>query len=166
MDLLLAGNGFAIAGLPLHPLMVHAVVILVPLTALALVLGSLWPAAQRRLGIVTPLAAALLVVLVPITVSAGEALADIVGETPAVETHEDYAEMLLPWVIGMLVVAAAQWAWFRWGGRRGPDGSSRRARPVTIVLAALALVAAAGATVTVVLIGDSGARAVWGGILG
>src|SRR5690606_37393735 len=67
MDLLLAGNGFTIAGLPLHPLLVHAVVILVPLTALALVLGSLWPAARRRLGIVTPLAAALLVVLVPIT---------------------------------------------------------------------------------------------------
>ncbi|WP_241249005.1 hypothetical protein [Agrococcus sp. KRD186] len=74
--------------------------------------------------------------------------------------------MLLPWVIGMLVVAAAQWAWFRWGGRRVPEGSRRRARPVTVVLAALALVAAAGSTITVVLIGDSGARAVWGGLLG
>lgn len=166
MDLLLADEGFVIAGLPLHPLLVHAVVVLVPLTALALALGSLWPAARRRLGIVTPLAAALLVVLVPITVAAGEALAEVVGETPAVETHEDYARMLLPWVIGMLVVAAAQWAWFRWGGRREPEGSRRRARPVTVVLAALALVAAAGSTITVVLIGDSGARAVWGGLLG
>ena len=166
MDLLLASDDFQIAGLPMHPLLVHAVVVLVPLTARALVLGTLWPAARTRLGIVTPLAAALLVVLVPITVAAGEALAEAVGTAPDVETHEGYGRMLLPWVVGMLVVAAAQWAWFRWGGRRGPDGARARPRSVTIALGALALAAAAGATGTVVLIGDSGARAVWGGLLG
>ncbi len=166
MDPLSISAPLEVAGLPLHPLVVHAVVVLTPLTALALVLGSLWPAARRRLGIVTPLAALLLVVLVPITVAAGEALAAVAGAQPSVVAHGDYGRMLLPWVIGMLVIATAQWAWFRWGEPRVGAHSAGRARLVSIVLAVLAIAAAAGSTVMVVLIGDSGARAVWGGILG
>ncbi len=173
MDPLRAAGMFEIAGLPLHPLLVHAVVVLTPLTALALVLGSVWPAARRRLGIVTPLAALLLIVLVPITVAAGEALAAVVGPIPAVATHEGYGRMLLPWVIGMFAVAAAQWAWFRWGAQSGAEHASgapaavpRRTRAITLALAALAVAVATGTTIVVVLIGDSGARAVWGGLLG
>lgn len=166
MDPLRAAGAFEITGLPMHPLLVHAVVILTPLTALALVLGTLWPAARRRLGIVTPLAALLLVALVPLTVAAGEALRDVVGAQPDVAAHEAYGRMLLPWVVGMLVVAAAQWAWFRWGAREPTDDPRRGARAVPIALGVLAVAVAAGTTVMVVLIGDSGARAVWGGLLG
>jgi hypothetical protein len=166
MDPLHAAGAFEITGLPMHPLLVHAVVILTPLTALALILGSLWPAARRRLGIVTPLAALLLVALVPITVAAGEALREVIGPLPAVETHAGYGRMLLPWVIGMLIVAAAQWAWFRWGVRESTEARPPRARAVTLALAVLAVAVGAGTTATVILIGDSGARAVWGGLLG
>ena len=166
MDPLHAIGAFEITGLPLHPLLVHAVVVLAPLTALALILGSLWPAARRRLGIVTPLAALLLVALVPVTVAAGQALSEVVGPAPTIETHGGYGRMLLPWVIGMFVVAAAQWAWFRWGASPAKEGGSRRGRAVPIVLAVLAVAAGAGTTVMVALIGDSGARAVWGGLLG
>lgn len=166
MDPLHAVGAFEITGLPMHPLLVHAVVILTPLTALALVLGTLWPAARRRLGIVTTLAALLLVALVPVTVAAGEALRDVVGRQPAVDAHEGYGRMLLPWVIAMLVVAAAQWAWFRWGAREAGDAPRRGARAVPAVLGVLAVAVAAGTTVMVVIIGDSGARAVWGGLLG
>ena len=35
-------------GLPAHVLLVHAVVVLVPLTSLLLVLVAVWPAARRR----------------------------------------------------------------------------------------------------------------------
>ena len=42
-------------GLPLHPLFVHAVVMLIPVASIAAILGTLWPAARRKLGIVTPL---------------------------------------------------------------------------------------------------------------
>jgi len=166
MDPLALAGPLEVAGLPLHPLVVHAVVVLTPLTALALVLGSVWPAARRRLGIVTPLAALLLAVLVPVTVAAGEALAAVVGAQPAVVAHGDYGRMLLPWVLGMLVVATAQWAWFRWGEPRASTRSARRARAVSIALAVLAVTVAVGSTAMVVLIGDSGARSVWGGILG
>jgi len=166
MDLPPATGAFEITGLPLHPLLVHAVVVLVPLTALAMVLGSLWPAARRRLGIVTPLAALLLVALVPVTVAAGAALAALVGAAPAVQAHEGYGRLLLPWVVGMLVVAAAQWAWFRWGAAEHPAPPRRGARAIAAVLAVLSIAVAAGSVGMVALIGDSGARAVWGGVVG
>ena len=44
-------------GLPLHILIVHAVVVGIPLAALLTVLSAVWPAARRRLGIVTPIVA-------------------------------------------------------------------------------------------------------------
>ena len=37
-----------IAGLPAHILLLHFVVVLVPLTAILLIVCALWPAARRR----------------------------------------------------------------------------------------------------------------------
>jgi hypothetical protein len=151
-----------VAGLPLHPLIVHAVVVLLPLTALALVLGTLVPAARRRLGIVTPLAALVVLALVPVTILAGEDLKRIVGPLPAVTHHEMLGRMLPSWAIALFVASAAQWAWYRFRPTRA-DGERRRSDAViTAVLAAAAVVAAIGSTVMVVLIGEAGARAVWG----
>jgi len=151
-----------IAGLPLHPLIVHAVVVLLPLTALAVVLGAVLPAARRRLGVVTPLAALIVLALVPVTILAGEDLKEVVGPLPAVEHHEMLGRMLPPWAIGLFVVAAAQWGWHRFRPAR-PDGEHRRGdAAVTVVLAVAAVVVAVGSTVMVVLIGEAGARAVWG----
>lgn len=154
---------FEIAGLPLHPLIVHAVVVLLPLTALAQVLGALIPAARRRLGIVTPLAALAMAVLVPVTILAGEALKQQVGPIPQVLHHEELGRMLPPWAIALLVVAVAQWCWYRFR-RPAPDGRPERAdRVAAFVFAILSLVVATGCTVLVVLIDEAGARAVWGG---
>lgn len=155
-----------VAGLPLHPLIVHAVVVLTPLTVLALLLGTFWPAARRRLGIVTPLAALVVLVLVPITVNAGLALAQLIGPIPAVERHRQLGEMLLPWAIALFVVAAGQWAWYRWGDARVRERSPGAARLTAIVIGAASVVVGVGAVAMIVLIGDSGARAVWGGIVG
>lgn len=146
---------FEIAGLPLHPLIVHAVVVLVPLTALALILGALLPAMRKRLGIVTPIAALIVLGLVPLTMLAGEALAQKVGPVPAVVHHADLGRMLWPWTLAMFLVATLQWCWYRFG-----EGPRRTAR---WIIAALAVASGAGSTVMVVLIGEAGARAVWGG---
>lgn len=145
---------FEIAGLPLHPLVVHAVVVLVPLTALALVLGALFPAIRKRLGLATPIAALVLLALVPVTVLAGEALAQRVGPIPAVVHHAELGRMLWPWALALFLVAAGQWAWHRLGA----PGRAARA-----VIAVLAVVVGTGSTIMVVLIGEAGARAVWGG---
>ncbi|ALX66629.1 DUF2231 domain-containing protein [Microbacterium sp. XT11] len=145
---------FEIAGLPLHPLLVHAVVVLIPLTALALVLGALVPAARRRLGLVTPLAALIVLALLPVTMLAGDALASGLGPIPAVERHAALGRLLWPWVLGMFVVAAVQWVTHR--SDRTPSRAARA------VIAVAAVITAAGSTVMVVLVGEAGARAVWG----
>jgi hypothetical protein len=163
---LVGQEALQVAGLPLHPLIVHAVVVLTPLTVLALLLGTVWPAARRRLGIVTPLGALVVLVLVPVTVAAGEALAEMLGPIPAVERHEELGRMLLPWAIALFVVAAAQWGWFRFGETRMRRRSVGAARTVVIGLAAASVVVGVGTVVVLVLIGDSGARAVWGGLVG
>lgn len=157
-----------LAGLPLHPLLVHAVVVLTPLVVLALLLAQVWPAARRRLGVVTPLGALAVLVLVPVTVRAGRELAAVVGPVPAVATHQAYGEQLLPWVIGLFVVAVVQWGWFRWGEPRyrSPDRPAALRKAVWWVLAVASVVVAAGTTWLLVLTGDSGSRAVWGGFGG
>ena len=60
-------------GLPVHVLLVHLVVIIVPLAALCLLLSAFWPAARRRLGFVTPLVALVALIAVPFTTAAGPA---------------------------------------------------------------------------------------------
>jgi len=156
---------FEIAGLPAHPLLVHAVVVLIPLTVLALWLGTAWPAARRRLGVVTPLAALVVAVLVPITAAAGQALAEIVGPLPGVQRHGALGQTLLPWSIGLFVVAAGQWAWFRFAEPRVRSRSRAGARGIGVSVGVLAGAVGAGALVMTVLVGDSGARAVWSGLL-
>lgn len=150
-------------GLPLHVLLVHVVVVLVPLTALCALAVPLWPAARRRLGIVTPLLALAMVVLVPIVTDAGEWLQERVPSTPLIREHAALGQGLYPWVIALFVFTALQWAWFFFLGRvdaaHRPSATVRRI--VIVVLAVIAAVLAAGTIVDVVLIGEAGSRAIW-----
>lgn len=145
--------------LPLHPLLVHLTVIVIPVAALALVLAAVWPAARRRLGLLPQILALLALVMVPVTTAAGSWLADRVGRTPLVDRHEELGNSILPWVIAMFVVAIAVWAWHRYFTR----ATGRVRLTVSVILAAAAVAIAAGSVVTIVQIGESGARAVWTG---
>ena len=155
-----------ISGLPLHPLLVHAVVVLIPLTVIAVLLTQFWPTARRRLGIVTPLAAFGVAVLVPITIAAGKSLAEFIGPLPKVQTHQHYGQMLLPWAAALFLVAVAQWWWFSRGVVRYRASRGGLATAAPLLLAAASVVVAVGILIVVVLTGDSGARAVWGSLLG
>jgi uncharacterized membrane protein YidH (DUF202 family) len=152
-------------GLPLHPLLVHAVVVLLPLSALALVTAQFWAAARQRLGALTPLAALTMAGLVPLTTTAGRQLAESVGPLPAVQAHEELGLQLIPWSIALAAAATVQWAWFRWGADavRAAD-RPRAARVLTAVLAVAVVVVAAGNLVLVALVGHSGAGSVWSGL--
>ena len=59
-------------GLPAHALLVHAIVVLAPLVAVSKFCARLWPAARRRLVWLNLALAAAVVVLTPLTTSAGE----------------------------------------------------------------------------------------------
>lgn len=140
-------------GLPAHPLIVHATVVLVPLAALLVLLHAFWPAARRRLGIVTPLVALVGLVLTPLSTSSGQNLERMVGDSALVEEHSELADGLLPWMIGLFVVAVVVYLL----GRR-PTGVRR---VLSVAAAVLAVVAVVGVTQQVVRIGHSGAEATW-----
>jgi hypothetical protein len=140
-------------GLPTHVLVVHATVVLVPLAALVVLLHAVWPAARRRLGVVTPLLAGVALVLVPVATESGEGLEGMVGETALVERHAALAEGLLPWVVALFVVAVGVWLL----GRR--SGATIRLVPVLAAVAALVVVG--GTVQQVVRAGHAGSQAAW-----
>jgi hypothetical protein len=164
-----------INGLPAHVLIVHLVVVGVPLSALLVVASAVWPAARLRLGLTTPAVALVTLLSVPVATNAGEWLQRRVPDDPLVRAHVRLGDSLLPWVAGLVLVAAAVWAVDRIPARSrepvpagaagtgpgAPAPSALTGPAVRIVLALLAVLIAAGSIVQVYRIGDSGARAAW-----
>ncbi|MFF0792669.1 DUF2231 domain-containing protein [Streptomyces spiralis] len=146
-------------GLPVHVLLVHVVVVLVPLTALVLVVCALWPQGARRLGPALPLLALVTLASVPLTTSAGEWLERHVADDPLVRRHAELGDGMLPWALGLFVLAAGVWL----VSRRTPAAQAgpRSGAVLRVAAAALSVVVAAGAVVEVYRIGDSGAKAAW-----
>ncbi|WP_022887905.1 hypothetical protein [Agromyces italicus] len=158
---------YSFEGLPLHVLLVHAVIVLTPLVGLLLVVLAAWPAARRVLWLPALVGAVLLVPLGLVTVEAGKWLEARVPEAPLIQQHTGMGEDLTPWLIGVLVVAALIAAWAlveRADARRTNSGLSRGLRiGVAAVLVIASLVVAVGSTATLVRIGEAGSRAVWEG---
>lgn len=147
-----------IFGLPAHALLVHAAVVLVPLTAALEILCALWPAARRRLVWLVLAFAVGVMVVIPMTVSAGEWLYDQSPQhSQIVEVHEERADWAIYFAIGLLVVAIVQ-AVQHWMEAR----SEQPKKAVAAAVAVLAIVVGASSVVGIVRIGDSGAQAVWG----
>ncbi|WP_329467081.1 DUF2231 domain-containing protein [Streptomyces sp. NBC_01431] len=152
-----------INGLPAHVLLVHIVVVLIPLTALALAAAAVWPRAARRLGPLLPLLALVTLASVPLTTQAGEWLERHVDDNALVRRHTELGDGLLPWALGLFVLAVVVWWAHRHASAEPGQGSGRRwsALPVRIAVGLLSLAIAAGAVVDVYRIGDSGAKAAW-----
>lgn len=162
---------YSFAGLPLHVLLVHAVIILTPLVALALVLIAAWPAARRILWLPVLISAALLLPLGLITIEAGKWLEQRVPAAPLIQEHTAQGEDIVPWLNALLAAAAVIAAWAvveLIAARRASDPEPLRlgrALRITagVVLTIGAIAVAAGASWTLVQIGESGSRAVWEG---
>lgn len=156
---------FNLNGLPLHVLLVHLVVVLVPATAFGVLLVAVWPEARRRLGIVVALMGLVVIGMVPLTGAAGQWLKDRVFATPLIETHAAIGNSLWPWSLALGLLAIATWLWYFVTEERArpetPPSGGRRA--VGVILAILALGIGGMATYQTVLAGESGSRAVWEG---
>lgn len=159
-------------GLPVHPLVVHAVVVLLPLALLGTIAVAVSPPLRRRYSGLVALVAVVGTVLCPVATSSGEALERRVGDPGA---HAELGDQLVWFAAPMAVLAVVMW-WLQRRGRvtpaaegnvdRGPGAPSRPAavsRPVRGlgVVAVLAVVASVGVGVQVYRVGDSGAKAVW-----
>jgi hypothetical protein len=180
-----------IGGLPAHVLLVHLAVVLLPTASLVVLLAAWWPAARRRLGLLTPVLAVLALLVVPVTTHAGNWLKERLPPQPAIERHAQLGSGLLIWVIGLAVlgvatyvvgliadrqavagrVGAAEPVPVGAGAAAQPAGASaepsRQANPmfaVSLVVGVLATVLAVGTTVQTYRVGDSGAHAVWQGV--
>ncbi|CAN5428959.1 hypothetical protein BH10ACT10_BH10ACT10_27760 [soil metagenome] len=142
-------------GLPVHPLIVHATVVIVPTAALAVILYALWPKFRDWSGW-GPLALSVAaLVLTPLSTSSGESLERRLPHSDDIEKHSQLAGLLIWWVIPLAVLAAVTFWWHR-------KDTSRRPGAVKAVLMVLPVLVAAGTLVQVVLIGHSGATASWG----
>ena len=143
-------------GLPLHPLIVHATVVVVPVAAISVLMATFW-SRFRHWASWGPLASAVLaVILVPITTSSGESLEHALTRSNLIETHAHLADGLLPWVIVLLVGAAGVF-WAHVAPSR--PGLWTFPRGLVIAVMVVASVGAIGSLVEVVLIGHSGAAA-------
>ncbi len=139
-----------VLGLPLHPLVVHAVVVLLPLAslgALAVVVSSRLRDRYAWLVVACAVVAAVSAIVAKVS---GEALAASLGVGQLVATHESYGQYV-PYPAIALAVAL-------------PIGLvvKKRSSAGWWVAAVVAALAAVGALVLVALTGHSGATAVWG----
>lgn len=161
-----------ISNLPVHVLVVHAVVVLVPLAVLGTITVALWPAARRRHGWLVAGIAALATACIPIATNSGEGLERNLPRSPLIQAHAHLGDELLVYVAAMLVLLVALLAVHQRAAVRR-DGPGTVAAPgaggvlrgplriVAGVLAGLTVVLAVVSAVQVYRIGDSGARAAW-----
>jgi uncharacterized membrane protein len=171
-----------IFGLPVHPLVVHATVVLTPVATLLVAVCAVVPASRRRLVWPTVVACALACLTVAAAALSGGNLERRVGGSPAIHRHSELADVLVFWVVAMSVAALllAYVSWYRAGAPvaawlRVPDRLARRAAPAQLArlvavrwllpaASVLSLVTAVGTMVAVVLVGHSGAQAAWAGV--
>jgi hypothetical protein len=151
-------------GVPLHPLVVHAVVVLGPLAALT---GLAYAAVPRwRWLLRWPLVVLAVVVAVVswVAVAAGEDLLKARPElAPIVEVHRERGELMRNVALGYVLVSMfAAWALGGISALASGRGARESRGPLGLAAAVLLALAAVGLLVTLYLAGDSGARAVWG----
>ena len=146
-------------GLPAHALLVHAIVVLAPLTAALEILCGFWPAARRRLVWLVLALAAGTTVMTPITTEAGEWLKHQRGAnvSPILQEHAERGDWMIYFSVALLVVAVAL-AVLHWLEGR----SDNRRTAATVVVAIVALLVGVSSIVTVARIGHTGAESVWG----
>ena len=138
-----------IGGLPLHPLTVHAASVLIPLSALALVLLVFVPKWRKAYLPLTVGALAVSVGLAFAAKQSGEALAARVGN-PA--DHQELGDLLFPASIGLFFLGAAFYFFTK---TKNPKWTLQLA-------GGLSTAAVAGVVILSVLVGHSGAEATWG----
>lgn len=143
-----------INGLPVHPLIVHAAVVFVPLTALGLVVMAFWPTFSRRYGWLVVAAAAGGALFSFMAKESGESLEDRVGEPGF-----DHAELgdLMPVFAGLLLLAAIG----LWLVDRRRSDQEGRGGLLRVLVATVAVLVAVGNVAWVYRVGHSGAKSVW-----
>jgi hypothetical protein len=144
-----------LAGLPLHPLLVHGAVVLVPLVAIGALVMSYLPSFSRRHGKIILGLAVVAQISVFLAKISGEAFEDILNKS--VEKHAELGEIAPFVTIPMVILIYLRWRMDRAGSTFG-SVVIRRLTSVALVVASLVSI------VFIFLVGHSGAESVWGWI--
>jgi hypothetical protein len=144
-----------LAGLPLHPLLVHSAVILVPLVAIGALVMSYLPSFSRRHGKLILIVALVAQGSVFLAKLSGQAFSEIINKE--VEKHAQLGEIAPFVTIPMVALIYLRWRMDRAGSSTG-SVAIRRLTSVALVIASLA------SLVMIFLVGHSGASSVWGWI--
>ena len=148
--------------MPLHPLVVHAVVVLGPLAALTGLAYAFVPRWRWLLRWPLVVLAVVTAVAAVVAAAAGEDLLAARPELePLVEEHEGRGEWLRNIALAYAVVALAA-AWALGGVSALASGKGARDTRFGIPVAAVLVVVAVCLLVMLFLAGESGSRAVWG----
>lgn len=151
-----------IGGLPLHPLIVHGTVVLLPLAAIAVVLYAFVPRFRAWSGWLTPALAVTAFLLVPLSTSTGESLEHSVERSAQLHEHSELGESLIPLSLILALTAGALY----WLLRPRAEGTARTGgRALVIGATVLAVLASVGTVTQVVRTGHSGAKAAWGDVV-
>jgi hypothetical protein len=145
---------YTIGGLPFHPLVIHAVVVLIPLSALGAVAVAIRAGWNRPYAPLVAAGAVVSAITATMAELAGEALLAQINVSPAyvalLDEHGRFGvyTVYASWAFAVVAVATAVL------GRRG-SGASRALGWVSAVVGLVAVV-------LVTITGDLGATSVWG----
>lgn len=156
-----------IFGLPAHILVVHAAVVLVPLAAIAMVLITCVPRWRSSHSLLGALFSAAAVTTVALASQTGESLAESVKRTDLVRHHVQQAENVLPFTIGLAVIAGALLLLriAEWKKINLYSKTKLSKKFLMRLLAAGAIFFGATSTYFVTQVGHSGAKATWSNVL-
>jgi len=151
-----------IFGLPMHALVIHAVVVLVPLAALLAIAFAVLPLWRPVLRWPTAAGALFSGVVAWAAAESGQALLSRVSlarprtDFALVQTHVDrgYMVRIVATVFMVLVLAAVYIL-------KPPGQDAPRRRPLEVLVSILVVLASAALLTTVVLAGHAGSAAVW-----
>ena len=158
-------------GLPAHPLLVHAPIVLVPLCCIAAIFMAIKPEWRRRYGIPTAVLAVVAAISVQLAEGSGEALEERVRESKLVERHADIAELAKPFVFLFALALVGIVAWDVLQRRRAAGApaagtevdtaSASKASKLVSVAMVVTVLLGGVATYEIVQTGHSGAKAAW-----
>ena len=144
-----------ILGLPVHALVVHFVVVLIPLAAIGVIGMAIVPAWRERFGLVVLAIATVALIAVPVAVMSGLKLKNRVNASgitgDQINSHMKMGKLVIYPTAALWVLAIALF----WMDRRKQGGTGIK------VVAILSIIAAVAAAVQVTLTGHLGSTAVW-----
>ncbi|GAA4715294.1 DUF2231 domain-containing protein [Nocardioides conyzicola] len=143
-------------GLPVHPLLVHATVVFVPLAVVMVIGAVLVPRFRAWAGPLPAAVSLVALVLTPLSTASGENLEHDLPHNALIERHAELGDQLLFFTIALFVLAAGFW----WLTRRATR-ADRFPGWLATVVGILAIVTAVATGVQVARIGHSGAEAAW-----